>query len=140
MMRNLIVLGCSALLAIALGVTSYAGSSVPDTDLDGVGDTSDNCETTPNGPSGGTCSLQQDVNGDGFGNACDTDVNNNGATDLPDVSATLTASKTGGTNLVYDYDCDGAAALPDVSKALADSKAGKVPGPACSNPPGVGCP
>lgn len=139
MMRNLIVLGCSAVLAVALGLTSYAGSVV-DTDLDGIADPSDNCTIDENGPLLGACTAQQDGDGDGFGNACDTDTANVGATSLGDVSATLSQSKIGGTLLVYDYDCDGGVSLGDVSKALADSKIGKVPGPSCGHPAGTPCP
>jgi hypothetical protein len=138
-MRNLIVLGCSALLALALGLTSYAGSAV-DTDLDGVDDLIDNCWLDPNGPSGDNCATQQDGDGDGYGNACDTDVDNNGGTNLADVSATLTQSKAGGTLLNFDFDCNGGTNLSDVSVALSDSKAGAIPGPACGNPFGTPCP
>jgi hypothetical protein len=138
MMRNLIVLGCTAALAVALGLTSYAG--VNGGDGDGVPFQIDNCTNDPNGPLLGDCSAQEDGDGDGFGNACDTDTNNAGQTDLGDVSATLAQSKIGGTILNYDFDCDGVTALPDVSKALADSKIGKIPGPSCGHPVGTPCP
>ena len=139
MMRNLIVLGCSALLAIALGVTSYAGTA-PDTDLDGVVDPSDNCDIDPNGPLLGACSAQEDGDADGFGNACDTDTNNNGQTDLTDVSNTLAESKISGTILNFDFNCNGQTDLSDVSKVLADSKVSKLPGPSCGHPAGTPCP
>jgi hypothetical protein len=139
MMRNLIVLGCSAVLAVALGLTSYAGSAV-DTDLDGIVDPSDNCTIDQNGPLGGDCDAQQDGDNDGYGNACDTDTDNNGTTDLNDVNVTLAQSKLGGTLLTYDYDCNGQTDLNDVLKALGDSKIGKVPGPSCGHPSGTPCP
>lgn len=139
MMRNLIVLGGSALLAIALGVSGYAGTAV-DTDLDGVVDASDNCTIDPNGPLLGTCTAQEDGDADGYGNSCDTDTDNDGATGLPDVFDTLAESKIGGTLLNYDFDCDGATGLPDVFAALADSKIGKIPGPSCDQPAGTPCP
>ena len=131
----------AAVLAVAVGLTSYAGSSV-DTDSDGVFDSVDNCDVDPNGPMLGTafCVAQEDGDGDGFGNPCDTDTNNNGQTDLGDVADTLTQSKVGGTLLNYDFDCDGVTALPDVAKALGDSKAGKIPGPSCEHPVGTPCP
>ena len=103
MTRNLIVLGCSALLAMALGLTSYAGVGV-DFDSDGVLDDTDNCDETANGPLAGVCMAQQDGDNDGFGNACDTDNDNSGQTTLADVSATLAESKIGGTDSNYDYD------------------------------------
>lgn len=139
MMRNLIVLGCSALLAIALGATSYAGAAI-DTDSDGVNDPIDNCDIDANGPSLGDCTAQEDGDSDGFGNACDTDTDNDGSTGLPDVFDTLAESKVGGTLPNYDFDCDGSTGLPDVFKALADSKIGKVPGPSCDHPVGTPCP
>ncbi len=40
----------------------------------------------------GTCNSQPDGDKDGFGNPCDTDVNNNGGTDLLDVSLVLAPS------------------------------------------------
>jgi hypothetical protein len=139
MMRNLIVLGCSALLAIALGLTSYAGTAV-DTDSDGVLDPVDNCTVNPNGPLLGACSAQQDGDGDGFGNSCDTDVDNNNATNSTDVSLTLTQAKAGGTLLNYDFDCNGSTNSTDVSTVLAASKAGAIPGPSCDHPVGTPCP
>ena len=52
----------------------------PDTDCDGIPDTQDNCLSLPNGPAaldaGGH--SQRDTNGDGFGNVCDADLNNDG--------------------------------------------------------------
>jgi hypothetical protein len=122
-----------------LGVVSYAGVAV-DTDLDGVVDSIDNCDIDPNGPLLGACSAQQDGDSDGFGNSCDTDVNNNNQTDLGDVSLTLADAKASGTALVFDFDCDGATSLADVSKALADAKASKIPGPSCDQPSGTPCP
>jgi hypothetical protein len=139
MMRNLIVLGCSALLALALGVTSYGGTAV-DTDADGVVDPVDNCRVDPNGPNGGACMAQQDGDGDGFGNGCDTDINNNGQTDLSDVNATLTAAGASSTDLTFDFNCNGQADLSDVTTALVDAGASAVPGPSCSHPNGTPCP
>jgi hypothetical protein len=141
MMRNLIVLGCSALLAIALGATSYAGAVV-DTDSDGVADTADNCDEIPNAAGGATdnCDAQEDDDADGFGNTCDTDVNQDLTTSIADVSATLAESKLGSPNLAMDFNCDEAVSVADISRALADSKIPASPGPACDNPIAVPCP
>ena len=58
-----------------------------DTDNDGVFDPDDNCILVPNGPdlpdAGGL--IQYDSNDDGFGNACDPDLNNDGVVDFADL-------------------------------------------------------
>lgn len=48
---------------------SLTYSADADTDGDGTPDSADNCITVPN-------AGQQDTNGDGYGNACDADLNN----------------------------------------------------------------
>ena len=55
-------------LIVPLGVQSTDACAV-DTDSDGVIDADDNCTVIPNAD-------QRDTNGDGFGNACDPDINN----------------------------------------------------------------
>ena len=52
---------------------------IPDTDRDGVADTSDNCTLVANP---GQC----DTDRDGYGNHCDADLNNDGVTNATDVS------------------------------------------------------
>ncbi len=57
-----------------------------DTDQDGVSDLADNCVNVKNGPvaldPGGF--SQRDTNGDGIGNICDADLNNDGITNFGD--------------------------------------------------------
>ena len=48
-----------------------------DQDGDGIADTMDNCTLTPN-------PGQRDTDRDGYGNACDADLNNDGVVDLTD--------------------------------------------------------
>lgn len=55
------------------------GRSAIDSDSDGVSDTMDNCTLVAN-PS------QRDTNGDGFGNACDPDLNDDGIVNFIDFS------------------------------------------------------
>ena len=136
MMRNLVVLlACAGLLAFGLSISSFADDP-PDQDLDGVPDTSDNCTLVTNGPSGstGSCDAQEDGDGDGYGNPCDTDFNNDGATGLDDLNAMLVEAIAGGTDPNFDPNCDGASGLDDLNKTLGDAIAGKVPGPSCCAP------
>jgi len=57
-----------------------------DYDFDGAGDTCDNCQYAQNGPvltdAGGNSQL--DTDGDGFGNICDPDLNNDGVVNFGD--------------------------------------------------------
>lgn len=130
MMRNLVVLGCAGLLAFGLSISTFAGTDV-DTDGDGVVDSSDNCTLMPNGPLGssGLCSAQEDAEPDGFGNACDTDFNNDGATGPDDLNAMLAQVLAGGSNPVFDPNCDGGSGPDDLNRTLADTLAGVAPGP-----------
>lgn len=142
MMRNLIVLGCAGLLALGLGLTSFAGVGGGSSDNDGVQDQDDNCTLVPNGPLAGTgsCVAQEDgdVPPDGYGNACDTDLNNDGATGPDDLGATLAAVLAVSTDPKFDYNCDGGAGPDDLGRSLADSIAVATPGPsgkACAGTP-----
>lgn len=140
MKRNLITLGCAALLALGLSMGSFAGS-ITDADGDGVPDSFDNCVNTDNGPlqATGSCNGQEDgLIVDGFGRPCDTDTNDDGATGLDDVSATFAAAGVVSTNPTFDYNCDGAAGLDDVAKAFADAGVVATPGPSGLACAGVG--
>jgi hypothetical protein len=131
MTRNLIVLGCAALLALGVSISGYAGLP-PDFDGDGLADTADNCVATPNGPLAGTfsCVAQEDADQDGYGNPCDTDVRNDGGTGVGDLLDTLDALQNNPSDLLYDYNCNGGVGVPDLLRSLADLQAGTVtPGP-----------
>lgn len=82
-MRNRITaILCGAMLCFGAAMSANAGSIV-DTDTDLIPDVFDNCPFHPNGPGGstGSCSNQEDTDGNGFGNPCDGDLNNSGLTD-----------------------------------------------------------
>ncbi len=105
----------------------------PDTDRDGIRDVEDDCLVVPNGPllATGQCSTQEDGDHDGYENPCDTDINNDGATGLDDVLATLNAAMLVSTDPIYDFNCDGAVGYGDVIQSLrgAQGGTGDVPGP-----------
>jgi hypothetical protein len=127
---NLLALACALMLAFGLSMGSFAGS-IADADSDGVPDVYDNCQTAANGPLAGACSTQQDADTDGFGNACDQDFNNDGATGLDDLNSMFPA--LGGTDAQRDLNCDGGVGLDDLNKVLTSLSV--VPGPsglACS--------
>jgi hypothetical protein len=133
LMRNLLILGCAALLALGISFGSIAGS-ITDNDGDGVPDQYDNCLTTANGPlgtpgGGSLCDGQEDGDLDGYGNPCDYDANQNGQTDLGDLSEFLDNAVAATTNPVYDGNCNGQTDLGDLSDAIDNAVAATLPGP-----------
>lgn len=79
------------------------GTGTTDTDGDGVVDTADNCTLVPNPD-------QIDSNQDGYGNVCDTDINNDGITnslDQVDWSWAYVYSLSGLFDADADFDSDG---------------------------------
>jgi hypothetical protein len=142
MMRNFVVLGCAGLLAFGLSMSSFAGGGT-DTDGDGFIDTEDNCTLAPNGPNGstGSCVDQEDGDADGYGNPCDSDFNNDGATGPDDLSAMVDEVIAVGTDPNFDLNCDGASGPDDLSATVDDVIAVQQPGPsglACAG--SVPCP
>jgi hypothetical protein len=133
-MRYVLTPGLALIAAFFLFTSSGdAGGGCEDPDGDGVaaclGTGPDNCVFVPNGPLLGSCSAQEDGDLDGYGNSCDSDINNDGATGLDDVSSMFTAAAIFSPGLATDLNCNGAADLTDVSKALADAAAIAMPGP-----------
>ena len=127
MMRNVVTLGCAALLAIGLSFASFAGS-IPDADSDGVPDQFDNCSALANGPLAGTASCfgQEDADQDGYGQPCDYDYNNNGAADLGDLGDMLN-NLNDPLAAVFDNNCNGAPDLGDLGDLL--TQLNNNPGP-----------
>ena len=66
-------------IAAGVGTDALAATQPPDQDRDGTPDAVDNCILHANGPlipdAGGN--IQRDTDGDGFGNVCDPDFDNN---------------------------------------------------------------
>lgn len=98
-----------------------------DNDNDGVADIDDNCALAPNGTavpdSGGH--VQRDTDNDGFGNLCDSDLNNDGVTNQLD--AVLFRAALGTSNANADFNGDGGVNQLDASILRAGF--GKAPGP-----------
>jgi hypothetical protein len=97
-----------------------------DSDNDGVADVQDNCTLVSN-------TDQRDSNGDGYGNSCDADLDNDGTVNLSDYSSFRFAF--GGTAPLTpaqedaDFNGDGNVNLSDYSSFR--SFFGKEPGPSC---------
>ncbi|MEM7084458.1 MAG: thrombospondin type 3 repeat-containing protein, partial [Pseudomonadota bacterium] len=77
-----------------------------DTDGDGVDDSLDNCSLVANAD-------QRDTNGDGFGNACDPDLDNNGVVNFLDVNAWTPTFNTACGDVDEDFNGDGVCNFAD---------------------------
>ncbi len=112
------------LLSIALCLVSLSVFAI-DSDSDGVDDQQDNCIEIAN-------TDQRDSNGDGFGNVCDGDLDNNGFVNFADLSLFKSAF---GTNDA-DADFDGNRFINFADLSLFKTYFGKSPGPAGPDSPG----
>lgn len=92
----------------AKSVGHYRFAIVPDADRDGDGitDEYDNCTSKANAD-------QRDSNGDGIGNACDADVNNDCQTNFHDLSRLIAVFLTDDAD--SDFNGDGIVSFPDVA-------------------------
>jgi hypothetical protein len=77
---------------------SFTVSDV-DSDGDGVLDTDDNCTLHNN-------SDQRDTDGDGYGNRCDGDLNNDGSTNTLDLNLYKLTHRSAAGDANYDVDAD----------------------------------
>ncbi len=85
-------------------LTIYYPGSAPDSDSDGIPDTSDNAYLTPN-------TGQEDADGDGWGNISDADFNNDNLVDLGDFNRFKSNWNSGDSNT--DMNSDGIVDLGD---------------------------
>jgi alpha-tubulin suppressor-like RCC1 family protein len=99
--------------------TSFVSVTVaPDVDGDGIADPVDNCTNQPNAD-------QRDTDGDGYGNVCDGDFNNDGVVGFPDLATFRT--RFGTNNADADLNGDGSVNFLDL--AIFRALFGKPPGP-----------
>ena len=113
-----------------LSVTVAFAADSFDSDDDGFDDNSDNCTLVANPD-------QRDTNGDGFGNLCDPDLNNNDIVDAPDAVRMRRQLGAQGKDLDADLDGNGVVLLGDVN-ILRESFGGK-PGPSGATPDTPAC-
>jgi hypothetical protein len=119
---------------VDLGAYEYTGggSAPTDDDSDGIPNELDNCVDVPNGPlildAGGNSQL--DTDGDGYGNLCDADLNQDGITNGLDIGLFRTAQGT--NDPVADFNGDGVVNGLDIGTFRAES--GTPPGPSCCTP------
>jgi hypothetical protein len=117
------------LLAAGIPFGAFAGT-VPDQDGDTVADDVDNCLTDPNGAPGqpaGALMAQCDTDQDGYGNACDPDVSNDGVVGGPDYGPVTAIFGVSGLLIASDVNCDGVVGGPDYGPITANF--GGAPGP-----------
>ncbi len=100
-----------------------SGNAAGDKDGDGIPDIQDNCTEIAN-------ANQQDSDSDGFGNACDADLNNDGYVGFKDLDLFKSAFKNKNANSGADFNSDGIVSFSDFDafKKLYS----KPPGPAGS--------
>ena len=106
------------------GATTQAAAIETDSDGDGIPDSRDNCILVPN-------KDQLDTDGDGYGNACDADLNNDGFVNALDLSAMR--GQFGKRKVPGDLNGDGIVNSLDIS--LFAKLFGKAPGPSAFHLP-----
>lgn len=98
--------------------TCLAVAGAVDTDGDGIPDASDNCTLVANAD-------QRDTNGDGFGNICDPDLNDNGFVNAADQA--ILRSRLGTADPDADLDGNGVVNAADIG--ILRPYLGQPPGP-----------
>jgi hypothetical protein len=123
---------CGTCSSPNVGYDWVLSTNTADTDADGVPDVVDNCRTIANNTGAG---AQADSDIDGFGNRCDGDMNNNGATNAQDTSMFRTFLGAASVNPVdhkADLNAHGAVNAQDTS--IFRTLLGSAPGPGKAAP------
>jgi hypothetical protein len=106
--------GVLAMMILGALIAHPIGSSAgppPEGDGDGVPDVLDNCLEVANAGA-----LDCDTDQDGYGNACDCDLNNSGGCSATDLAIWKTAFKTvPQTNFNADHNCSGGISSTDLA-------------------------
>ena len=110
--------GPDVLCALTEHFSGFALGIPLDTDADGVPDLTDNCTLAPN-------PAQTDTDGDGYGNACDADFNNDGVVTAADYL--LLRAKLNSADPLFDLNGDGRVTAADY--LLLRGYLNKPPGP-----------
>ncbi len=105
------------------GAVYTAVMHLADTDNDDIPDLADNCLNAPNGAAGG--SPQNDTDNDGFGNACDADLDNDCIVNFNDLQ--LMADRFFTADVHADFNGDGQVDFADLAVMSAQFFLG--PGP-----------
>ncbi len=93
-----------------------------DSDGDGIGDASDNCTLVANAD-------QRDTNGDGLGNVCDADINNDCAVNFGDLAEFKESFTPNPYKPDADFDGDGLVNFGDLALLKSTFFNGATPGP-----------
>ena len=117
---------------------SFRPAAPVDSDSDGIVDLEDNCIDAPNGPliPDAASNSQVDTDGDGYGNMCDGDLNNDGSTNTLDLNLYKLAHRTspGDTNYNADADFNGDVVINTLDLNIYKGLHRLPPGPSCCAP------
>jgi hypothetical protein len=108
---------------VHIGIATVTVNVINDADHDGIDASVDNCLNTSNPD-------QRDSDGDGYGNACDGDLNNDGNVNFADLA--LFRQRFATHDPVADFDGNGVVNFADL--AAFRSMFGKPPGPSSLHP------
>ncbi len=124
----------ASVFALGFAFSANAGT-VNDSDTDLVPDQFDNCLTDANGPNDDSNQIDSDQ--DGYGNACDTDYNDDGDTTVADFGIFFPAFTGATPDAQTDHNGDGDTTVADFGVFFADFSDPSTPTP--PGPSGLAC-